>query len=425
MKTQSPERTEKTPDLPVAVGPGDTPASASAERYPVDPVLFSAMVALIAIGIVMAYSASAVYAAQKYHDAAYFLERDLVYAVLGAGALWVGARTDFLFWRRFAYPMVIVALLLLGGVLLAGARINGALRWFRLGPLSFQPAEPAKFALVVWLSYSLAKKAEKVKIFAVGFLPHLVVAGIMAALLLRQPDFGTAVILGMVTLLMLFVAGTRISYIVIALLAAAPVAWKVITGTPWRLRRMLAFLDPWPYRHDVGYQITESLISVGSGGVHGLGLGDGRQKLFFLPEAHSDFILANIGEELGFIGVFLIAALFGVLVWRGLRAAWRAREPFGAFLAFGITATFGLQALVNMGVVLGSLPTKGLTLPLVSYGGTSLTMTMFMAGVLLNVSTRAPAPKPDPLRRKRASTGRNKMVGASGKVVVIEGRAAE
>ena len=404
------DKTEKVQD----------PSPAAAIAYPFDPVLFAAIVALIVLGIVMAYSASAVYAAQKYHDAAYFLERDLVYALLGGLAMWYGAKTDFQFWRRWAYPMVIGAILLLVGVLFIGARINGAARWYRLGPLSFQPAELAKFALVVWLAYSLAKKSEKVQIFTVGFLPHLVVAGLMAMLLLRQPDFGTAAILGLVCLLMLLVAGTKLSYIVIALLAAAPLAWRVVTGTPWRMRRMLAFLDPWPYRHDVGYQITESLISVGSGGAHGMGLGDGRQKLFFLPEAHTDFILANIGEELGFIGICGVIILFGILCWRGFRAAYRAREPFGAFLAFGITATFGLQALVNMGVVMGSLPTKGLTLPLVSYGGSSLATTMFMAGVLLNVSTRAPAPKVDPLRRKRVSTSRNKMVSVSDKVVVIE-----
>ncbi|HJZ86717.1 MAG TPA: putative lipid II flippase FtsW [Polyangia bacterium] len=400
--------------------PAKTPDAAKVLRYPFDPVLFAAAVALVVLGIVMSYSASAVYAAQKYHDAAYFLERDLVYTVLGALGLWYGARTDFSAWRRWAYPMLVLAMALLFAVLLVGARMNGAARWFRLGPLSLQPAEPAKFALVVWLSYSLAKKAEKVRIFAIGFLPHLVVAGLMAALLLRQPDFGTAAILGLVTLLMLLVAGTKISYIVVAILGAAPLCWKVVTGTPWRLRRMLAFLDPWPHRHDVGYQITESLISVGSGGISGFGLGDGRQKLFFLPEAHTDFILAILGEELGLIGITLVVVLFGILVWRGLRAAYRAREPFGAYLAFGITALFGVQALTNMGVVLGSLPTKGLTLPLVSYGGSSLATTMFMAGVLLNVSRRAPVPKPDPLRRKRAPAARNKMVPGSGRVVVIE-----
>src|SRR5262249_14912194 len=181
----------------------------------------------------------------------------------------------------------------------------------------------------------------------------------------------------------------------------------VITGTPWRMRRMLAFLDPWPYRHDVGYQITESLISVGSGGAHGMGLGDGRQKLFFLPEAHTDFILANIGEELGFIGICAVIILFGILCWRGFRAAYRAREPFGAFLAFGITATFGLQALVNMGVVMGSLPTKGLTLPFVSYGGSAPARTMFMAGGVLYVSTRAPAPTGRPPRRTPAARAQN------------------
>jgi cell division protein FtsW len=403
----------------------DQPEAAPAPvplKYPFDPVLFTALVALCTLGIVMAYSASAVYAAARYHDAAYFLERDLLYAALGGAALWLGARTDFSVWRRWAYPMLLVALLLLVAVLAFGARINSATRWFRLGPLSFQPAEIAKFALVVWLSYSLAKKAEKVRIFAVGFAPHLVMAGLMAALLLKQPDFGTAVILGVVTLLLLFVAGTKISYIVIAILAAAPLGWKIVTGTPWRLRRMLAFLDPWPYRKDVGYQITESLISIGSGGLGGLGLGAGRQKLFFLPEAHTDFILAILGEELGLIGVTGVLICFAVVIWRGLRTAYRAREPFGAYLAFGITAMLGLQALVNMGVVLGSLPTKGLTLPLVSYGGTSLATTLFMAGVLLNVSTRAPEPPAAPAARARASRNRpsSKQKTGSGRVVVIE-----
>jgi cell division protein FtsW len=400
-------------------------STAETAQYPFDPVLFGVIVALVVFGVVMSYSASAVYAAQHFHNSFYFLEHDLLYTGLGAVGLWIGLRTDFSRWRRFAYPMLLGALILLVAVLLVGARINGARRWFRLGALSFQPCEPAKFALVVWLSYSLSKKAEKVRDFSIGFLPHLFIAGAIAVLLLKQPDFGTAVILGLVTLMLLLIAGTKISYIVIALLAVAPLGWKVITGTPWRMRRMLAFLDPWPYRHDVGYQITESLISVGSGGVTGLGLGDGRQKLFFLPEAHTDFILAIIGEELGLIGIAAVVAAFGVLTWRGMRAAYRAREPFGAYLAFGITALFALQALVNMGVVLGSLPTKGLTLPFVSYGGCSLSTTMFMAGVLLNVSTRAPVPAVGGRTPRKRGAGKNKLVPGSGKTVVIEADARE
>jgi len=212
-------------------------------------------------------------------------------------------------------------------------------------------------------------------------------------LLLKQPDLGTAVIFGVVALGLLFIAGTRTSYLILAILVAAPIGWKFIVSTPFRMRRMLAFLDPWAFRRDVGYQITESLISVGSGGVTGLGLGDGRQKLFFLPEAHTDFILSIVGEELGLMGIVFVIAAFAVFVWRGLRSAVRASDPFGCYLAFGITAMFGFQALVNIGVVLGSLPTKGLPLPFISYGGTSLLVSLFMAGVLVNISARNAEPR--------------------------------
>jgi cell division protein FtsW len=289
-----------------------------------------------------------------------------------------------------------------------------------MGPLSFQPAELAKLALCVYLAYLLARKAEKVRVFSVGFLPPLLVTGLMMGLLLKQPDLGTAAIFGAVALGLLFVAGTRTSYLILAVLVAAPIGWKFIVSTPFRMRRMLAFLDPWAFRRDVGYQITESLISVGSGGVTGLGLGDGRQKLFFLPEAHTDFILSIIGEELGLLGVLTVVSCFGVLVWRGLRSAVRARDVFGTYLAFGITAMFGLQALVNIGVVLGSLPTKGLPLPFISYGGTSLVMSLFMAGVLGNISARNPEPR-EPLLRslgRRALKGANRRLDTGPRVVV-------
>ena len=201
-----------------------------------------------------------------------------------------------------------------------GSRAGGAIRWFRAGPLSFQPSELAKFALCVYLAYLLARKAEKVRVFSVGFLPPLLVTGVMMGLLLKQPDLGTAVIFGVVALGLLFVAGTRTNYLVLAVLVAAPAGWKFIVSTPFRMRRMLAFLDPWAFRRDVGYQITESLISVGSGGVTGLGLGDGRQKLFFLPEAHTDFILSIVGEELGLLGMlFVIGAVLRAGVARAAR----------------------------------------------------------------------------------------------------------
>jgi cell division protein FtsW len=388
-----------------------------------DRVLCGAVLMLMAFGLVMVFSAGAVFAAKKYGDSAYFLKRELVYAVLGLGAMTLALRTDYSIYRKIAYPLLGVSILSLVAVLKIGSRAGGAIRWFRLGPLSFQPGELAKIALCVYLAALLARKAEKVKVFSVGFLPPLLVTGVMMGLLLKQPDLGTAVIFGAVALGLLFVAGTRTSYLILAVLVAAPVGWKFIVSTPFRMRRMLAFLDPWAFRRDVGYQITESLISVGSGGVTGLGLGDGRQKLFFLPEAHTDFILSIVGEELGLCGVLFVVAGFAVLVWRGLRAAYRARDVFGCYLAFGITAMFGLQALINIGVVLGSLPTKGLPLPFISYGGTSLVVSLFMAGVLGNIAARNPEPGGGLLDgvRGRGTRAGNRRLDAGPRLVVEVG----
>jgi cell division protein FtsW len=257
-------------------------------------------------------------------------------------------------------------------------------------------------------------------------LPPLLMTGMFLGLMLLQPDLGTAVILGVTALGLLFVAGTRADYLLLALLVAAPVGWKVfITGTPWRMRRMLAFLNPWQFRREGGYQLYESLITVGSGGLTGQGLGHGRQKLFFLPEAHTDFILAIVGEELGFLGIFCVLCGFGILVWRGLLAAARARDVFGSYLAFGLSCLFGLQALVNMSVVMGLLPTKGLPLPFISYGGTALVMSLFMAGVLANISARNPEPpRPLPLLqmlRFRAPRVKNRKAEAAPRIVVHVG----
>jgi len=306
-----------------------------------DVVLFATVMGLLGFGLVMVYSASAVYATQKFGSATYFLKRDMLWTGLGLCALTVGMRVDFGAYRKWSYAMLIASIGMLAAVLVVGARINGARRWFHFAGVSFQPAELAKLALVIYLAYSLAKKAEKVKSFTVGFVPHMIVCGVMMGLLLKQPDLGTAVILGTTTLLLLFVAGAKISYIFLAFLAAAPVMYQAIVGTPWRMRRMLAFIDPWQFRFDVGYQITESLISVGSGGITGLGLGDGKQKLFFLPEAHTDYVMAIVGEELGLFGIIAVASLFAVLIWRGARAALCARDAFGCYLGFGITAMFG------------------------------------------------------------------------------------
>jgi cell division protein FtsW len=382
-------------------------AQAPASRHGVDLVLLSAVLALVAIGSVEIYSSSVVYAVQRFGTSTHFLVRQGIYVAIGLCALLVATELDYRRYRRWTYALLFGSLALLGLVLVAGVRLNEARRWFHLGPLSFQPVEVAKLALIVYLAYSLAKKQEKVKSFTVGFVPHLAVCAIMMALLLKQPDLGSCIILGATTLGMLFIAGAKLSYILLALLAAAPVVWHSIVSTEWRLRRILAYLDPWTYRQDTGYQITESLISIGSGGLFGLGLGDGKQKLFYLPEAHSDFILSSIGEELGFLGLGGVLALYVLLLWRGTRAALRARDAFGTYLAAGLTTMFALQAAVNAGVVLGVLPAKGLTLPFVSYGGTSLVVSLFFAGILLNISrgeaatARAAAPAGGHLDNRR------------------------
>jgi cell division protein FtsW len=429
------------PSAPHDSGCGPRPARTTQEGHPlkepifepilqpaappgVDPVLLISVLALVGFGIVMVYSASAVYATQKFGSSSYFLRRDLVYAALGLLAMTFATRTDFSIYRRWSYWLLVTAVAMLGLVLVAGARINGARRWFHLGPLSFQPAELAKVALVVYLAYSLAKKAEKVRSFTIGFVPHMLVCGVMMSLLLKQPDLGTAVILGSTTLLMLFIAGAKISYLFIALLTVLPVVYqKAIVGTPWRLRRMLAYLDPWQYRYNVGYQITESLISIGSGGLFGLGIGDGKQKLFFLPESHTDYVMAIVGEELGLLGICAVASVFALVIWRGARAALRARDAFGCYLGFGLTAMFGLQALVNLGVVLGSLPTKGLPMPFVSFGGSTLVVDLFAIGILLNISrgSREAVPDRNPSFRLSLQVRReNRKLPGGGRRVTVE-----
>lgn len=378
------------------------PTSAHAQQTRLDPFLLYPVLALVALGLVMVYSASAVTAGQRLGDSFYYVNRQAIAAGIGlvamAGALKFGYRRL----ARLAYPLLVIAVILLVAVLIPGigTSAGGARRWIRFaGGFSLQPAEVAKFAWVVYLSYSLAKKREKVATFSVGFLPHVVMGGGLILLCLKEPDFGSSVLLLTVMFVLLFAAGTRISYLVLSVLLALPVGYHLIASSPYRMRRILAFLDPWSHRHDVGYQVAESLMSIGSGGATGLGLGDGRQKLFFLPEAHTDFIYAIIGEELGLIGVGFLVLLYGIIIWRGLRTALRASETFGSYLALGITSIIAFQAIVNMSVAMGLLPTKGLTLPFISYGGSSLIMMMGACGVLMSISaSTAPAGAPAPAR---------------------------
>ena len=372
-------------------------------RSSVDPVLLGAVLALVALGLVMVYSASAVTAAEKLGNGLYFLERQLIAAGVGLVAMAAAVRLGYRKLARLAFPMLLLSIVLLVLVLIpgVGATVGGAKRWLRLPGISVQPAEIAKFTWVVYLAYSLAKKREKVATFSVGFLPHLLLAGLLVGLCMGEPDFGSSVELLVLLFILLFAAGTKLSYLVGSVLLALPMAWAAVAHSPYRWARIRAFLDPWAHRHDIGYQVAQSLISVGSGGLFGVGLGESKQKLFFLPEAHTDFIFRIIGEELGLLGALLTIALYAVVVWRGTRAALRASETFGTYLGLGLTALLGVQAAVNMSVAMGMLPTKGLTLPFVSYGGCSLVVSMAAAGVLLSLSAAsAPLRNPGPIRAK-------------------------
>jgi cell division protein FtsW len=362
---------------------------------PVDPVLAAVVVALVGFGVVMVYSASAVQATVQYHDPQFFLKRQAAYALAALAALWVSSRIDYHRLYKLTYPLLaLVGLLLLLCVIGFGHSGGGAARWLSIGPVHVQPAEMAKVALVIWLAYSLAKKADKIKTFSVGFLPHLLVAGVFMLLCLKQPDFGSAVVLLLLTFTMLFIAGAKVGYILGASILGAAFGAAAIRFKEYRYERYLAWLHMDEHRQDLAYQPFQSVMSFGSGGPTGLGIGRGLQTLY-LPEAHTDFVAAIIGEELGFLGVAALCGAYLLLVARGVRAALRAPDDFGSFLAFGLSTMFGVQALVNLAVALAVLPTKGLTLPFVSFGGSSLLMNAIAAGVLLNISRQSGEPAVD------------------------------
>jgi cell division protein FtsW len=366
--------------------PLDAQPNAARCAGPVDPVLAAVVVALVGFGVVMVYSASAVQATVQYHDPQFFLKRQAVYAVAGLLVTWIAGRIDYHRLYKLTYPVLaVVGVLLLLCVVGFGHSGGGAARWLAIGPIHVQPAEMAKVALVIWLAYSIAKKADRIKTFTIGFLPHLIVAGVLMLLCLKQPDFGSAVVLLLLTFTLLFIAGAKVGYILGASILGAGAGAALIRFREYRYERYLAWLHMDQHRQDLAYQPFQSVMSFGSGGPWGLGLGHGLQTLY-LPEAHTDFVAAIVGEELGFVGVAALCGAYLLLVARGVRAALRAPDDFGAFLAFGLSTMFGVQALVNLSVALAILPTKGLTLPFVSFGGSSLLVNAVAAGILLNIS---------------------------------------
>jgi cell division protein FtsW len=355
-------------------------------RY--DPILLVAVLLLVALGVVMVYSASAVYAGARLGDPLWFFKRQALGAVVGVFALLAVLKLGYRRLEALAVPLVLVSLLLLALVQVPGLghAAGGARRWIQLGPVTFQPSELAKIALVLWLARSLAKKQERIRVFSVGFLPHLIMLALFGALLMLEPDFGTAVVLGIVTFALLFVAGARLTWLLAMGGALAPVAAVLIWKSPYRIQRVLTFLDPWKDPRGHGYQTVESLLGFGAGGTLGVGLGESRQKLFFLPAAHTDFILSIVGEELGFAGVAAVLLLFATIVWRGIRAAYASPDAFGCWAALGLTLLLGVEALVNAGMALALLPTKGMALPFLSYGMSSVIASSAAAGILLSVS---------------------------------------
>lgn len=347
------------------------------------PVLF-----LVGIGIVMVYSASSALAIKKFGSDYFFLKKQALFAFAGVVVLVVSRHFPYRYYRILAYPLLGLSLALLAVIQFTnlGLSVGGSIRWLQLGSFSFQPSELARIALVIYLAYSMEKKREKIKNFSIGFIPHVMVLGVFVVLIFMQPDFGSVVILGALTWIMLFIGGVRFSQLFASLLVILPVGYLFLINAEYRVKRILGFLNPWEYPADEGYQMVHSLMAFGTGGLWGTGIGKGYQKLFYLPEPHTDFIFSVIGEELGLLGVLIIIGLYAWIVMRGIAIARKAQDLFGAYLAVGLTVAMGLQIVVNMGVALGLLPTKGLTLPLLSYGGTSLLINMASIGILMNIS---------------------------------------
>lgn len=339
---------------------------------------------LLFSGVIMLYSASSPFSLRHYGSDTSMLVRQLIAAGVGIVALIILESWDY------------HNLVLLNDVLLVGAILLTVLtilpiglsdgRWLPLGPFTFQPTEVVKFSLILFMAHSLSRKGDKIKTFSEGVLPYLILLGILAAIVITQPDLGMILVFGAVIMALLFFAGARLLHLLAVAGASVPLVFMAIRFAPYRFARLLSFFNPEAYSQTTGYQVLQSLTAVGSGGILGRGLGASHAKLFYLPQSHNDFIMSVLAEELGLIGVIAIAALIGMLVWRAFRIAEVAADRLGQLLAMGIGFALGFQTLVNLGVVIGLLPVTGLTFPFFSNGGSSLIITLALVGVLLNVS---------------------------------------
>ena len=350
--------------------------------------IFTITLMLLAIGAIMVYSASAIYASEVMGSSFYFLRRHLIYMAVGLLLSMFVMKLDLKRIQDLARPVLAVSIVSLALVLIPsiGSEAGGARRWFKIYNISFQPAEFVKLSMLVYISDYLARKGGNIKSYLSGFMPPTIVVGLASGLVLLQPDFGTAVSIAVISFLVIYAGGGRLRHIGSLCAAALPFLWFAVLKVPYRRSRITAFLDPWSVRKAEGFQVVQSFLAFGTGGLFGVGLGKSSQKLFYLPAAHTDFIFAVIGEELGFLGAASVLALFFLLFWQGMRVVFKSRVPFTRHLAFGITMMFAIEVLVNIGVSTGSLPTKGLPLPFISYGGSSIVMHMMAVALLLNAA---------------------------------------
>jgi len=350
--------------------------------------LFTVTILLICIGIVMIYSSSSIFAWERYKDSFFFLKRHLTFLFIGAALTFFVMLVDYRKLSKYAKPLLLISIFLLVLVLMPGIgkEVSGARRWFRFKFISFQPSELAILAVVVYIADFISRKGPMIKQFTRGFLPPVCVLGIVSLLILVQPDLGTTVSMCFVVFVMLFVARTRILYLVSMLLASLPALYILIFSVPYRRARIMAFINPWLDPKGSGFQIIQSQIALGSGGIFGVGLGHSKQKLFYLPAAHTDFIFSIIGEELGLIGTLAVIILFIIFIQQGLKIVKNAPDKFGYFLALGLVLMIAFKAVINIGVSCGMLPTKGLPLPFISYGGSSFIFDMVSVGILINIA---------------------------------------
>lgn len=355
-----------------------------------DYLILIPTILLVGLGLVAIYSASSFLAAQKLGDSYFYLKRQAFFCLLGMCLLIMTKNIPVSLYIRFVYPLLGLSLLSLIAIFIPGLgkTVGGACRWLHLGGFSLQPSELAKLSLAIYIAYSMSRKGTNMSSFSKGLLPHLLIAGSFMALILLQPDLGTTVIIGFWVIILLFVGGLSIFQLISIALVSMPIVLWLIYHAEYRMKRWWAFLNPWDDPQGLGFQIIHSFLAFGSGGIFGVGLGNSKQKLFYLPEPHTDFILSILAEELGLAGICIIVILFTVLILRGLKISLDAPDLYSSYLTLAISLMIGLQVMINMGVVMGLLPTKGLTLPFLSYGGSSLLVNLTGIGILLSVSAR-------------------------------------